>query len=177
MLSGRCQDFKGITFLFRFGHAVCLTAIPFLMACCDSQHSLGHAGRMAWTSWIINMVFRAVVMETQAVSHIWIIRIRHILSITFNQKRWLTPKDKSIFSNSPSTMKWIWVCLFICFEACETNPCFIIHYFYIFVFELLNWFPSLYIWILCLVEMFSHASFCFHTFCSSVHDHRLLLFY
>ena len=119
----------GITFLFRFGHAVCLTAIPFLTACCGSQHSSGHAGRMAWTSWIINMIFRAVVMETQAVPHIWIIRIRHILNITFNQKRWLSPKDKSILPNSSSSMQWIWAYLYVCFEEYETNPCFIIHYF------------------------------------------------
>lgn len=33
------------------------------------------------------MVFRAVVMETQAVSHIWILGIRHVLNCTFSQKR------------------------------------------------------------------------------------------
>lgn len=177
MLSGWCQDFKGISFLFRFGHAVCLTAGPFITACCGSQHSLGHAGRVAWTSWIINTVFRAVAMETQAVSHIWIIRIRHILNGTFNQKRWLSPKDRSISPSSPGSMKWIWVYLFIGFEVCKTHPCFMVKYFYIFVFELLTWFPFPYIWILCLIEMFSHASFCFYTLSSAVHDHRLLLLY
>lgn len=131
MLSGRCQDFKGITFLFRFGHAVCLTALSFIMVCCNSQHSLGHAGRMAWTSWIINMVFRAVVMETQAVSLIWIIRIRHILNITFNPKRWLFSKEESIFPNSSSSWNEHKL-IYYFFGVCETNPCFIIKLFLCF---------------------------------------------
>lgn len=114
MLSGRCQDLKGITFLFRFGHAVCLTTIPFLMACCGSQHSLRHAGRMAWTSWIINMIFRAVVMETQAVPHIWIIRIRHILNITFNQRGDYPPKTKHSpqFLKLSAVIMGLFICLF-----------------------------------------------------------------
>lgn len=49
------------------------------------------------------MVFRAVVMETQAVSHTQISEIRHILSHTFSQKRmgWFSPKDqKHLLSES-----------------------------------------------------------------------------
>lgn len=124
MLSGWCLHFKGITFLFKFGHVVCLTAIPFIIVCCSSQYSVRHARRKAWTSWIINMVFRAVVMETQAVSHIWIIRIRHILNIAFNQKRWLSPKDKSVFPNFFSSVNEYGF-IYLVFAVCETNPWFI----------------------------------------------------
>lgn len=49
------------------------------------------------------MVFRAVVMETQAVSHIWILGIRHVLNCTFSQKEHaVSPKDHNHFlSESP----------------------------------------------------------------------------
>lgn len=118
------QYLKGMSFLFRFIHAIDLAVIPFIMECCLSHHSLGHTGRMAWASWIINMVFRTVVMETQSVSYIWIIKIRHILNIAFNWKKYLSPKDKSFFPQFPwfSEMN-------INLYVCGTNPCFVIKLF------------------------------------------------
>lgn len=112
------------------------------------------------------MVFRAVVMETQAVPHIWIIRIRHILNITFNQKEVTIPQRQKLLTHFPPFSEKN---MSLCVRKMKS----MLHdtiFFYFLVFESLNWFFLFYIGVLCLIEMFSHTIFCLHTSSIAVHS-------